>query len=280
MTPKTWLLLKSALKLLRAILLAYAVVLVLAYVFQRRLQYLPSRAPVPLPSGERWNGLEEMRTTTADGVLLHGWFWPGTRPVTLLVFHGNGGNRSHRLEWLDDLRSLRVGFCIVDYRGYGGSEGSPTEKGLYLDADAALGWLEARNAGKVVYLGESLGTAVALELASRRPPGAVILQSAFTSATDVGQAAYPFLPVRLLLKDRYDSLARIPRVSCPLLFLHGDQDSIVPIRFGRRLHDAAPGPKEWREVLGADHNDLPWVGGRAYLETIDDFLRRRVEVGS
>jgi hypothetical protein len=116
-----------------------------------------------------------------------------------------------------------------------------------------------------------------VELALREPPAALVLQSAFTSAADVGQRAYPFLPVRLLMKDRFDALARIRDVKSPILSIHGDRDSLVPHRFGRALFDAAPEPKEWIEVPGADHNDLPWVGGAAYRKALGDFIRRRVE---
>lgn len=264
-------------RIVRTVGLAYLAVLVVVYFFQRRLQYFPSPGPVALPSGAMYEGLEEFTATASDGVRLRGWYWPGTRPIVLLIFNGNGGHRGHRLDWMADLRSLGVGVCAVDYRGYGGSQGVPTEEGLYRDAEAALDWLEGRGLEKVVYLGESLGSAVAVELARRRPPAALIVQSGFSSAVDVGQKAYPFLPVRLLMKDRYESAAKIAQVRAPSLFIHGTKDSIVPIRFGRALHDAATGVKEWYEVPNADHNDLPWVGGRAYLERIRRFLQEHVE---
>ncbi|MBI4604752.1 MAG: alpha/beta hydrolase, partial [Planctomycetes bacterium] len=249
----------------RNVAIGYAALALLAYVFQRRLQYMPDRGPVAPPAGPQGRGLEEVQVTASDGVRLRGWHWPGERPVTLLILPGNAGHRGYRLEWIDDLRSLGLGVCIVDYRGYGGSEGSPTEEGLYRDAEAAAAWLEerARASGRparIVYLGESIGCAVAVELALRRPPAALILQSSFSSAADVGQRAYPFLPVKLLLKDRFDAASRIGRVAAPKLFLHGDSDGIVPMRFGRRLFDAAADPKEWHEVPGAGHNDVPWVG--------------------
>ncbi len=262
-------------RLARALGAGYVALAALAYVFQRRLQYLPSRGPVPLPSGPRWEGLEEFRVQTADGLWILGWYWPGG-DVDLLIFHGNAGHRGHRLEWLEELHSLGFGLCMIDYRGYGGSEGSPTERGLYLDAEAALSWLRGRGAKKIVYMGESLGTAVAVELARRHPPSALILESGFSSARDVGQRAYPFLPVRALLKDGYDSIEKIGEVTAPILCIHGTRDSIAPMELARKLYESAPGPKEWYEVAGAGHNDLPWVGGRRYFETIRDFVRRSV----
>ena len=273
-------LLKNLFRILRTVAIVYLAVAALAYIFQRRLQYMPDASPVPLPRDAGHEAMEEFTATAKDGVKVLGWYWPGLRPVDLLILHGNAGNRAHRLEWLEDLRELGLGLCIVDYRGYGGSGGSPTEEGLYLDAEAAEEWLRSRSRSAIVYYGESVGTAVAVELARRRPPAALVLQSAFSSAADVGQRAYPFLPVRLLMKDRYDALSRIREVRCPILFIHGDRDSIVPLRFGRALHDAAPEPKEWLEVAGADHNDLPWVGGAGYRKAVGDFLGRRVAAGT
>jgi fermentation-respiration switch protein FrsA (DUF1100 family) len=262
-------------------LVAYVAVAALAYVFQRRLLYFPDSSAVPLPSGREYAGLEEFSVTAADGTRLEGWYWPAsssdpTPDVDLLIFHGNGGHRGHRLEWMEMLRPLGCGICIVDYRGYGGSEGSPTEEGLYADAEAALAWLQARGPGKLVYFGESLGTGVAVELARRHPPTAMILQSGFSSAVEVGQAAFPFLPVKLFLRDRYDNLSKLPEVQAPVLVIHGDRDRVVPLRFGRRLFEATLEPKEWLEIPGADHNDLPWVATRDYLARLKDFLARHI----
>jgi fermentation-respiration switch protein FrsA (DUF1100 family) len=211
---------------------------------------------------------------TGDAKRLRAWRWEGTRPITIYILHGNAGHRGHRLEWIEELRRLGAGIFIIDYRGYGGSEGSPTEEGLYLDAEAGAAWLQEKFPGKVVYLGESLGGAVAVELATRAPPAGLILQSTFTSAVDVARRAYPFLPVKLLMKDRYEASARIGRVACPILSIHGSSDSIVPRDLGRALFEKASEPKEWYEVHGADHNDLPWAGGPAYYQKIEEFLRR------
>jgi len=261
---------------IRSVFFVYVAVALLALLLQRKLQYFPVTSPVPLPRGEPYSELEEFEVTTSDGVRLVGWHWQGRRPVTLLVFHGNGGHRGHRLGWLESLRSLGLGICVIDYRGYGGSDGSPSEEGLYRDAEAALGWLKSRQSGSIVYFGESLGGGVATELALRFPPAAMILQSAFTSAVDIGQQAYPFLPVRLLMKDRYDNIQKIQQVSTPILMIHGGADSIVPVENGRALFNAVGDPKEWYEIPVAGHNDLPWIGGKRYLARIEEFLRRHV----
>jgi uncharacterized protein len=261
---------------LRNLAAVYIIFIVLVYLFQRKLQYFPDPSEVPLPQGEEYLGLETVDLTTVDGLHITGWHWPGGRPVTLLIFHGNAGHRGHRLDWVRNLHGLGYGVFILDYRGYGGSDGSPTEEGLYRDGEAALQWLQHKKDLKLVYFGESLGCGVAVELAVRHPPEALILQSGFSSALAVARKAYPYLPVRLLMKDRYECLEKIQKVSCPLLIIHGERDSLIPIGIGRELFEAAREPKEWFPLPGADHNDLPWVGGRAYLEKIDAFLRRHV----
>jgi fermentation-respiration switch protein FrsA (DUF1100 family) len=263
--------------MLRLVILAacaYAGLVAIVFVFQRRLQYFPFGGVPRIPAGEAYRGIEEVEVVSRDGLKLRGWYWPGTMPVAVYVLHGNAGHRGHRIGWLEELHARGATVFILDYRGFGGSEGSPTEEGLYLDAEAGARWLAARGAGKVVYFGESLGSAVAIELALRAPPAGMVLQAGFPSATEVARRAYPFLPVRLLLRDRFEMDGRIRRVTCPLLFIHGDRDSIVPVDLGRALHDAAAGPKEWFEVPGADHNDIAQVGGAAYFDRILELVRR------
>jgi fermentation-respiration switch protein FrsA (DUF1100 family) len=253
-------------RLLRDVALLYLLFTSLAYLFQRKLQYFPDPTSVPLPSASRYQGLETVNLATTDGLRLLAWYWPGTFTTTLVIFHGNAGHRGHRLDWIEDLHSLGYGVFILDYRGYGGSQGSPTEDGLYRDGEAALGWLEKQAVRDLVYLGESLGCGVVVELAKRRPPRALILQSSFSSALDVARNAYPYLPVRLLMKDRFDSKKKMAKILCPVLFIHGERDSIIPLKLGRALYDAANEPKRWFPIPGADHNDPPFVGGKTYLE--------------
>jgi len=263
-------------RLLRNVAVLYLVFAGLLYLFQRKLQYFPDPTSVPLPRGPRYHRIEAVSLATTDGLRLFAWHWPGSFTATLVIFHGNAGHRGHRLDWIEDLHSLGYGVFILDYRGYGGSEGSPTEEGLYRDGEAALGWLGRQGIRDLVYFGESLGCGVAVELAKRQPPRALILQSGFSSAVDVARKAYPYLPVRLLMKDRFESKEKMAKILCPVLFIHGERDSIIPLKLGRALYEAANEPKTWFPIAGADHNDLPWVGGKTYLDGIQEFLRGQV----
>lgn len=236
-----------------------------AYVVQRKLQYFPDAGPVPLPDRP---GLVEVKLRTRDGVDLYAWHWKGRKPLTLLVFHGNAGHRGHRMDFIEGFHSRGWGVFLLDYRGYGGSGGSPTEEGFYKDADAALAYVE-KQGGKIVYLGRSIGSAVAMDLASRTRPAGLIVDSAALAMADVASAAYRFLPVRLLMKDRFDCVGKIERIGCPLLALHGDRDKIIPIALGRKLHAAFPGEKKWVELKETGHNS---PRGRAYYDAVDEFL--------
>ncbi len=258
--------------LLKGLVVIYVVLVGSVYLFQRKLQYFPNPDPVPLPRGEAFQGLREVTLPTEDGHRLQSWFWPGQKPLTLVYFPGNGGNRADRLDWARDFHRLGYGLLLLDYRGYGGNPGTPTETGLYRDAQAAVNWLNAEPDRKLAYLGESLGSGVAVEMATRAAPAGLIIQSGFSSAADVGQHRYPLLPVGLLMKDPFDSLPKIRGLSCPLLSIHGDRDRTVPLSLGRALFEAAPEPKEWLPVPGAAHNDVSGVGGQSYWMKIDDFL--------
>ena len=258
--------------LLKGLLVIYVVLVGSVYLFQRKLQYFPNADPVPLPQGQAFRGLQAVELLTEDGIRLLSWYWPGDRPLTLVYFSGNGGNRLDRLEWARDFHRLDYGLFLLEYRGYGGNPGTPTETGLYRDAQAAVDWLAREPGRKLAYLGESLGSAVAVEMATRAAPAGLIIQSGFSSAADVGQHRYPLLPVGLLMKDPFDSLPKIRGLSCPLLAIHGDRDRTVPPSLGRALFEAAPEPKEWLPVPGAAHNDVSGVGGQSYWKKIDDFL--------
>ena len=261
--PRHW-----AWRMSRCVVIGYVAATVGACTFQRRLIYLPDAGPVALPRIKGTEGLREVDLVSKDGVALKAWFWPAPSRTTLLLLHGNAGHRGHRIEWLEALRPLGVGMFILDYRGYGGSEGSPSEEGLVLDAEAAVDWLTSQGSGPIVYLGESLGTGVAVELAKRRPPVALILQSAFTSLVDVARAHYAFLPVRLLLRDRFDSLSKIAEVRCPTLLIHGTLDALVPFSHSEALRERAGGACELFALEGADHNDPLWLMHPEYLAAI------------
>ena len=196
--------------------------------------------------------------------------------VTVLVLNGNAGNRAHRARLAVALHRHGLQVLLVDYRGYGGNPGSPSETGLGIDSRAARGFLAARpdvDASRLVYFGESLGTAVAIDLAVEHPPAALILRSPFTSMSDLGRHHYPFLPVRLLLRDTFEMLDKIRRIRAPLLVIAGERDRIVPIGNTRRLYDAASAPKTILVFPGADHNDDELLAGEEMIRAIIGFLQ-------
>ncbi|HEY5656344.1 MAG TPA: alpha/beta hydrolase [Myxococcota bacterium] len=219
---------------------------------------------------------ETLWLQTQDGVRLHAFFLPGPPGTSraILFLHGNAGNASHRLPNAAALRDLGAHVLLLDYRGYGLSEGRPSERGVCADARAALAHLiETRGVreARVVLFGRSLGGAVALDLAQDRRLGGVILESTFTSLRDMARGVIGPL-ADLLVRSGFESVAKIARVRAPLLFFHGDRDSIVPYELGLRLYEAAPEPKAFETIRGADHNDTLIVGGRAYFERIHRFL--------
>jgi fermentation-respiration switch protein FrsA (DUF1100 family) len=217
-----------------------------------------------------------VRLEAADGVRLHAWFVRApSRRRTVLLLHGNAGNISHRLDKLAILTDAGADVLLLDYRGYGASEGTPDEPGTYRDADAAYEWLLERGvpAGDVVLYGESLGGAIAVDLAARRPVGGVILESAPSSIIGVARHHYGWLPVGLFLSARYDALERIPRLRAPILILHSGEDEIVPFAMAEELYEAAPEPKRLLRLRGG-HNDAFLVSAELYRAAIADFLRR------
>lgn len=212
-----------------------------------------------------------------DGTRLHGWYVPGSRPETLVWFHGNAGNISHRLDNLHLLHlAVGVNVLLFDYRGYGRSDGVPAEAGLYADARGALAYLRRRKdivQERVIYFGRSLGGAVAIDLASSTPPWALILESVFTSIRGMARRIVP-APLTAIVPEGFDNLGKIGGIRRPVLFIHGDRDDLVPYDHGRRLFDAAVPPKFFYTVRGAGHNDTYIVGGARYFRRIQDFLER------
>jgi uncharacterized protein len=261
--------------------------LALLWAFQRRLIYLPSRGPVP-PAAAVLPGASDVSFETSDDLRLQGWFVvpaegaplaavpdPGGGWPAVLVLNGNGGDRSMRAALAAELSRLGLAVLLFDYRGYGGNPGAPTEEGLAADARGAQAYLAGRpdvDPDRVVYFGESLGAAVALRLATERPPAALVLRSPFASLAEVGRHHYPVVPVSLLLRDRYDSAALAGRLTAPLLVVAGARDRIVPLAHSRRLFAAAPPPKRLVVLDGADHNDLDLLAGPRLLGELRSFL--------
>ena len=242
-----------------AVVVAMALLLGGVYFLQRRMMYFPDRTP-PHPAEFGVPEMTPVRITTEDGLALVSWYRPppNDSAAVLVYFHGNAGHIGDRGFKVRPYLDAGLGVLLVGYRGYGGNPGAPSEEGLTADGWAALAFLEESGveALRTVLYGESLGSGVAVKLASERRVAAVILEAPFTSAADVGARAYPFLPVRLLLRDRFDSLSRIGGIGAPLFLIHGERDATVPASFGRALLAAASEPKEARFYPAADHNDL------------------------
>jgi hypothetical protein len=225
---------------------------------------------------------QEVRFPAADGPSLHAWFIrgePGTRfgSLVFLVCHGNAGNISHRLELAEVLLSTGAGVLLFDYRGYGKSQGRPSEQGTYLDAAAAHDWLSAQGVAgsRIIVLGESLGGAVAAELALRRPVGGLVLQSTWLSVPALGADLFPWLPARWLATIRYDTQQKVAALTVPVLILHSRADSIIPYRHGETLHALASPPK-WFHELEGDHNDGLGAERQSYLRALDPLLNEVV----
>jgi fermentation-respiration switch protein FrsA (DUF1100 family) len=284
-------------------ILAIAIVgLVMA--FEDKLVYFPDKYPSGYwdeveTSGRVTNGvaegafvprIEDCWFTASDGVKLHGWyctplrrtgnsFAPVASGMTLLWFHGNAGNLSYRFDMISRLMALPIDIFIIDYRGYGRSEGSPGESGLYLDARGAWNCLTAERMippERIILLGKSLGGVFAIDLAHQLQaegvkPAGLIVQSSFTSAADMAAIVLPFYP-RALLRTKMDSISKVRNIECPKLFIHSRVDEVVPFKLGYKLYDAACDPKEFYEIANSDHNSTYIRGGQAYFETLRRFV--------
>ncbi|MBB71048.1 MAG: hypothetical protein CMF50_01460 [Legionellales bacterium] len=259
-------------RLLLSIVLIYVLVAVFLYLFQRQIIYRPGYGP----TGDHWalpKG-ETITLTTNDGLSLQAWYRPAQRNLpTLLIFHGNAGAINLRSYLVTPYLIHGYGVFLFDYRGYGGNPGKPTETGLYKDGEAAVNYLRQRVKPRcIVYYGESLGTGVAVEMALHYPPAALVLQSPYSSLGDVGSYHYPFLPVKLLMKDKYTSIEKITRLHIPVLMMHGSSDTIVPAKLGERLFVAANQPKQWQSFEVHGHNDMPSM---QMFQATDKFLREQ-----
>ena len=262
--------------ILCAAAITYGLLLLLIFLFQARLIYFPNvgreLAATPRDAGLDY---EDVQLRSADNVVLNGW-WVAARDArgAVLILHGNAGNISHRVGYLTMFNRLQYATLLIDYRGYGKSGGSPSEEGTYRDAEAAwLHLVETRkvNARDIVIVGESLGGAVATWLAAKYPPRALIIASAFTSVPDLGAQIYPWLPVRLLARIRYDNLDRIAKIAAPVLIAHSRDDEIVPFAHGEALFAAAREPKQFLAMRGG-HNDALLFARDEWAAAVAAFL--------
>lgn len=255
-----------------AIVGLYVAVVIAAYVRQRSMMYFPDPQQVTPAAVEV--DAQELVFPSGDGVELVGWYRKAAQGApTVLYFPGNAGSIAWRAERMKYIAAKGFGFLFLNYRGYGGSDGAPHEEGLIADGLAAYQQLAHRGipGRDVILFGESLGAAVAVQIAAQREVKALILEAPFSSAVDVAVKTYPYLPSRWLMKDRFESVNHIKFVGAPLLIIHGETDQVVPLVLGKRLFDNAVEPKEFLAVPDAGHNELDNPQVRA---TVDAFLAR------
>ncbi|MDH4314325.1 MAG: alpha/beta hydrolase [Gammaproteobacteria bacterium] len=264
------------LKLLLVIAAAYGLLVIVVYFMQGRMLYLadvPGRTLTMTP-GDAGMDYQDVYIETADGVKLHGWFIAGRSSRVLLFFHGNAGNISHRLDSIRQFQDLGLSVLIIDYRGYGQSEGRTTEKGMYLDADAAWRYLvESRGivAGDIILFGRSLGASVASWLAAQRQPLALIVESSFTSVPDIARELYPWLPVRWLTRLSHATQDHVRDVRCPVLVVHSRDDEIIPFHHGEAIFASAHEPRTLLAIRGS-HNDAFLRDEHTYIGGLRTFL--------
>jgi hypothetical protein len=260
---------------LGTLIAVYVAMLLVLYVTQRQLLYVPDVQPPDLAAVGLAHVMGPVATRTDDGLDLLAWYRPpAANPAPVLVYlHGNAGHIGNRAERIRPYLEAGFGVFLVEYRGYGGNPGRPSEPGLYADARAALDYLREQGIGadRVVLYGESLGTGVAVQMAVERGCAALVLEAPFTSVAAVAQSRYWMFPVRPLVRDKFDSLAKIGRLRCPLFVMHGERDRVIPVRFGRELFAAAPEPKEGRWFPDGTHVDFDEHGAPA---AVLRFLRR------
>ena len=245
--------------------------------FVERMIFYPARYPEGLWELADDLGSEDVAIETEDGIRLHGWrVASSVEPpaVTTLLLHGNAGNLTHRIDHLQAIPAAGSELLIIDYRGYGKSEGAPSEQGSYADARAAYDWLAERGraADRIVCHGESLGTAVAVDLATHRPCAGLVLEAPFPSARAVASQVLPGLGP--LLVSGFDTVSKLRGIRVPLLVIHGALDETFPFEFGRRVYEAAAGPKELWKLEGAGHNDILRAAGADYVPRLERFYRQ------
>lgn len=267
--------------LLLAVVAFVGLLSLFAFAFGNRIVFQPGRwasgdgrvrnlSPLPV---------REIELSAKDGTKLFAWHLENpAAKATILFLHGNAGHIGHRIDYLIALQKLPVSIFLLDYRGYGKSEGTPSEEGLYEDAEAACDWLHARGVTpeRLFLYGESLGGAVAIETASRRPVAGLILQATFTSVGDMARRMIPFLPLGWAIRAKFENLSKIGSIAAPKLHFHGLPDEVVPHELGKRLFSAAASPKRWVEYADMRHNEWPGAREKQWLEEIRRFLGENI----
>ena len=256
------------------VFLAYAILALALYFMQSSFLYSPVR-PVPYNPGDINLPFENVVFETKDRLKLAAWFIPAENAAfTVLFCHGNGGNMTHRLDTINILNELGLNCFIFDYRGYGASEGKPSEAGTYCDVEAAYKWLTKKkniHPENIILFGRSLGGSIAAYLATKVEAKALIIESSFTSYVDIGKKFYPYMPVRLAAIYNYPTIDYVRNVHMPVMIIHSRNDEVIPFEFGLRLYDAANEPKEFIEISGS-HNDGFLFSGQIYRNAWSSWL--------
>jgi len=258
---------------LSSIVVAYLVVLVFIYFYQRNLLYHPSENNYQ--NDEIKFEYEEVNIEVENEIKLKSWLINKdfNKFKTLLIFHGNAGDLSNRIYKLNELNKLEINILLISWRGFSGNKGSPTEKNLYKDAEAAIKWLNKKNVNnnQIILYGESLGTGIAVEMAKKNDFNSIILESPFTSIENSAKIYYPYLPVKYLLKDRYDTISKIKMVESPIMIMHGEKDDVVPFSMGKELFEKANSPKQSYFTPDDDHM---MEFNASLLKNIKDFIEK------
>ena len=258
--------------LVTILILCYLLIVIFVFFYQRSLLYHPSENNY---TSEKANfNYEEVYIPTSDGKKLKAWFHKKDlkQKKTMIFFHGNAGNLSNRIYKLNLIKDFDINFLIVAYRGFSGNEGKPTEEGLYQDARDTLKWLNKQNVEdeKIIIYGESLGTGVSTEVSQYKNYAGLILESPFTSMVDAGKHYYFYLPVSLLLKDRYETIKKLKNIKIPILVMHGENDKIVPFKMGKKVFSEANEPKYFYFPKDDDHM---MEYNENLLEALNKFLK-------
>ena len=265
----------------------YAAFCALVYFMQPGMIFYPNIPGRELVTSPKNMGLdyEDVELVTEDNIKLHGWFIPANKDLviqkqaTVLFFHGNAGNISHRMDSIRQFHKMGLNVFIIDYRGYGQSTGKTTEAGTYKDAESAWHYLTVTRSIKeneIIIFGRSLGGSIGAWLATRHTPVALIIESSFSSALSMGQRFYPYLPLRLLSRYRYDTKEYIKKTHCPVLVAHSRNDEIIPYDEGRNIFNAAPEPKQFLEMQGG-HNDGFIISGSSYVNALESFINTSIK---
>lgn len=258
---------------LSSVIIAYLVIVIFIYFYQRNLLYHPSENNYQ--NDEAQFDYEEINIDVEDNISLKSWLINKDLKnlKTLLIFHGNAGDLSNRIYKLNELNKLDINILLISWRGFSGNKGSPTEENLYNDAKAVINWLNKKKIknNQIVLYGESLGSGVVVEMAKNNNFNSVILESPFTSIENSAKIYYPYLPVKILLKDRYDSLSKIDKINSPILIMHGEKDDVVPFSMGKELFEKANNPKHSYFTSSDDHM---MEFNSKLLEEIKNFLQK------